>query len=118
MYRICRDGSRIEIIVPHPRSDHYLGDPTHVRPVTIPMLSLFDQRLNREWAAIGAANTPLGIILKVDFEVESAVHTLETEWQERLSSGQMSEAEIASALRQYNNVVTQTTIVWRVRKGR
>ncbi|MEI7430146.1 MAG: glycosyltransferase family 9 protein [Betaproteobacteria bacterium] len=118
IYRVCRDGARIEIIVPHPRSDHYLGDPTHVRPVTIPMLQLFDQRLNREWAAMGAANTPLGIILEVDFAVESAVHTLEPEWQQKLSSGQMSEAEMASAVAQYNNVVTQTIIVWRVRKGR
>ena len=118
MYRVCRDGARIEITVPHPRSDHYLGDPTHVRPVTLPMLNLFDQRLNREWAAIGAANTPLGIILEVDFEVESAAHVLEPEWQQKLSSGLMSEAEMASAVRQYNNVVMQTTIVWRVRKCR
>jgi Flp pilus assembly protein TadD len=118
MYRVCREGARIEIIVPHPRSDHYLGDPTHVRPVTLPMLNLFDQRLNREWAAIGAANTPLGIILGVDFEIESAAHLLEAEWQQKLSSGQMSEAEMASAVAQYNNVVVQTTIVWRVRKGR
>ena len=118
MYRICRDGSRIEIIVPHPRSDHYLGDPTHVRPVTIPMLSLFDQRLNREWAAIGAANTPLGIILEVDFEVESAVHTLEPEWQKRQALDQISEMDLLQALRQYNNVVEQTAIVWRVHKNR
>ena len=118
MYRVCREGARIEIIVPHPRSDHYLGDPTHVRPVTLPMLNLFDQRLNREWAAIGAANTPLGIILEVDFEIESAAHLLEAEWQQKLSSGQMSETEMASAIAQYNNVVIQTTIVWRVRKGR
>jgi hypothetical protein len=118
MYRVCRDAARIEIIVPHPRSDHYLGDPTHVRPVTIPMLQLFDQRLNREWVAIGAANTPLGIILEVDFEVESAAHLLEQARQEKLSSGQMSEAEMATAVSQYNNVVMQTTIVWRVRKGR
>ena len=118
MYRVCREGARIEIIVPHPRSDHYLGDPTHVRPVTLPMLNLFDQRLNREWAAIGAANTPLGIILDVDFEIESAAHLLEAEWQQKLSSGQMSETEMASAIAQYNNVVIQTTIVWRVRKGR
>ncbi|MEI7611291.1 MAG: tetratricopeptide repeat protein [Betaproteobacteria bacterium] len=118
MYRVCRDGARIEIVVPHPRSDHYLGDPTHVRPITLPMLTLFDQRLNRKWEAIGAANTPLGIILEVDFEVESAEHSLEPEWQEKLSSGQMTEAEMASAVRQFNNVVEQSTIIWRVRKGR
>lgn len=116
IYRVCRDGARIEIIVPHPRSDTFLGDPTHVRPVTGPMLSLFSQRLNREWAEMGAANTPLGIILSVDFEIESHVHTLDADWQARLSSGQVSEAEVAQAARQYNNVISQSTIVWRARK--
>ena len=118
MYRVCRAGARIEIIVPHPRHDSFLGDPTHVRPVTVQMLSLFDQRLNRQWAVVGAANTPLGIILEVDFEVESFVHALESEWQQKLSSGMITEAELAQAVRQYNNVIVQTTIVWRVHKGR
>ena len=116
MYRVCRDAARIEIIVPHPRSDTFLGDPTHVRPVTGAMLNLFSKRLNREWAEMGAANTPLGIILDVDFEIDSFVHTLEPEWQGKLSSGQLSEAEVAQAARQYNNVISQSTIVWRVRK--
>ena len=116
MYRVCRDAARIEIIVPHPRSDTFLGDPTHVRPVTGAMLNLFSKRLNREWAEMGAANTPLGIILDVDFEIDSFVHTLEPDWQGKLSSGQMSEAEVAQAARQYNNVISQSAIVWRVRK--
>lgn len=116
MYRVCRDAARIEIIVPHPRSDTFLGDPTHVRPVTGAMLNLFSKRLNREWAEMGAANTPLGIILDVDFEIDSFVHTLEPEWQGKLSSGQLSEAEVAQAARQYNNVISQSTIFWRVRK--
>ncbi len=117
MYRVCRDGARIEIIVPHPRSDAFLGDPTHVRPVTGDMLNLFNQRLNREWEKVGAANTPLGIILDVDFEIESMVHTLEPDWQRKLSSGQISEAEVSQAARQFNNVISQSTIIWRVRKA-
>jgi len=84
--------------------------------VTGAMLNLFSKRLNREWAEMGAANTPLGIILDVDFEIDSFVHTLEPDWQGKLSSGLMSEAEVAQAARQYNNVISQSTIVWRVRK--
>ena len=118
MYRVCRDGARIEIIVPHPRSDNYLGDPTHVRPVTVPMLQLFDQRLNRQWAAMGAANTPLGQICSVDFEVESREHRLGAAWQRKLDAGEISEDELHFAVLHYFNVVEQTTIVWRVHKGR
>ena len=81
------------------------------------MLNLFNQRLNREWDKVGAANTPLGIILDVDFEIESMVHTLEPDWQRKLSSKQMSEAEVSQAACQFNNVISQSTIIWRVRKA-
>lgn len=118
LYRVCRDGARIEIIVPHPRSDFYLWDPTHVRPVTVEMLGLFDKSLNREWAIQRAANTPLGIICDVDFEIESAAHMLEDYWQAKVSSGKLSQAELTQAIRQFNNVIRQSTIIWRVRKGR
>ncbi|MDR2111890.1 MAG: hypothetical protein LBQ62_02120, partial [Candidatus Accumulibacter sp.] len=115
-YRVCLDGARIEIVAPHPRSDEFLGDPTHVRPIGSDMLNMFSQRLNRECARDGAANTPLGLILGVDFEIESVVHTLNPVWQNKLSSGESSEEEIAQAARLYNNVILQSTIVWRARK--
>ena len=117
MYRVCRDGARIEIVVPHPRSDNFLGDPTHVRPVTAATLVLFDQRRNRQWAAIGAANTPLGQICEVDFELVSATDEIEPEWFQKRQKGQISEEELAFAIRHYNNVVAEIRMVWRARKG-
>ena len=116
MYRVCCDGARIEIVVPHPRSDYFLGDPTHVRPITAGVLNLFNQRLNREWAQLGVANTPLGLILDVDFEVESMKHMLHQEWQDELDSGKIDEAEVARSARLYNNVIAQSTVIWRIRK--
>ena len=35
LYRICKEGALIQISVPHPRHDHYLCDPTHVRPILV-----------------------------------------------------------------------------------
>jgi hypothetical protein len=116
MYRVCRDGARIEIIVPHPRHDSFLGDPTHVRLVTDQTLSLFDQRYNRETVEEGKANTPLGLILGVDFEIESFVLALASPWHEKLSSGQIGKEELVQAASRYNNVIEQSTFVWRVRK--
>src|SRR5262249_3713552 len=69
MYRICEPEARIHIIVPHFRHDNFFDDPTHVRAVTPLGLALFSQKLNREWIAMGAANSPLGIYLGIDFEV-------------------------------------------------
>ena len=34
-YRICVHGAIINIIVPHPRHDDFISDPTHVRPITV-----------------------------------------------------------------------------------
>ena len=39
----------IKIIVPHPRHDDFISDPTHVRPITILGLQLFDKDLNIKW---------------------------------------------------------------------
>jgi hypothetical protein len=85
--------------------------------VTGPTLNLFSQRFNRECANLDAANTPLGLILGVDFEIESVEHTLAPVWQAKLSSGELGKEEAHQAMRQYNNVVKQTTIVWRARKS-
>lgn len=118
LWRVCSDGAMIHIVVPHPRCDNFLGDPTHVRPVTPAMLNLFDQRLNREWADIGAANTPLGQILGVDFEVEASFFDLTPRWRDLQASGKISEDELWIAIREKYNVVEQIRISWRVHKRR
>lgn len=69
MYRVCRDGATIRIIVPHPRNDDFLADPTHVRAIMPLTLALFSQRRNRDWVARGCANSPLGLYHGVDFEL-------------------------------------------------
>ena len=58
LYRICKNQALIKISVPHHRHDNFISDPTHVRPVTIFGLSLFDRDLNKKWEKNGPANTP------------------------------------------------------------
>jgi hypothetical protein len=69
LYRVCEHGATIRIVVPHHRHDNFLHDPTHVRAVTSVGMSLFSQRLNREWIARGDSYSPLGIYLGIDFEL-------------------------------------------------
>ena len=45
-YRICKNNALINIHVPHPRHDDSISDPTHVRPITLLGLSLYDKALN------------------------------------------------------------------------
>ena len=47
-YRICKNQAIINIAVPHPRHDDFISDPTHVRPITVLGLSLYNKQLNDE----------------------------------------------------------------------
>ena len=49
LYRICKNQALINIAVPHPRHEAFISDPTHVRPITVLGLSLFDKDLNKKW---------------------------------------------------------------------
>ena len=47
-YRICKNQALINIAVPHPRHYHFISDPTHVRPITVLSLFLFDKAQNEK----------------------------------------------------------------------
>jgi hypothetical protein len=116
LYRVCRDGATVTVVVPDPRHDNYLADPTHVRPVTPDGLLMFSQSANREWVERGLANTPLGLYLGVDFATQSVTALLSEPWRTQLRDGKISRDAVIEAIRNYNNVVEQTTIVLKVLK--
>jgi hypothetical protein len=116
LWRICKPGAQVRIVVPHPRHDHYLNDPTHVRPITVQGLEMFSQKRNREWRKKGIPNTPLGLYLGVDFEIVSFDVLPDEPWRSRLQKGKIKPAELQEAMRLYNNVIMETTIVMRAVK--
>lgn len=73
LYRVSKPGAITHIIVPHPRHDVYLNDPTHVRPVTPDMLALFSRRIVEESAKVGKIYTPFWKYAEVDFDVPGPV---------------------------------------------
>jgi hypothetical protein len=116
LYRICAQDATIYIVVPHPRHDHFLDDPTHVRIVTPQGLDLFSKSKNREWIKRGYANSPLGLYLGVDFEIVHVKYILDPLWLEKLNSGKITETQVDEAFRNFNNVVMETRMVLRVVK--
>lgn len=110
LYRVCRDGAVVSILVPHPRHDNYLGDPTHVRPITYQSLRLFSQERNRETIAAGHSDTPLGIYLNVDFAITKLELQLDEPWLGRYNRGELPADELEHVVRSYNNVITQTAV--------
>lgn len=97
LWRVCCNSAEILIEVPHPRSDEFLGDPTHVRPITADVLALFSQRDNRTSAQLGAANTPLGMYLGVDFEIVQSELIPRQPWLQKLQRGEIDENTLREA---------------------
>jgi predicted SAM-dependent methyltransferase len=110
LYRVCRDNAMIHVIVPHPRHDDFLGDPTHVRVVTRESIDLLSQAANRQWLAMGAANTPLGLYIEVDFAIESTSYELADPWNRAFEQKTISDTDVNHAIRSFNNVIKQISL--------
>jgi hypothetical protein len=116
LYRVCRGGAEVRIAVPHFRHDFFWDDPTHVRAITPAGLAMFSKRVNREWQAAGASNTPLALYLDVDFELVSTSLKPGAAWFERHPG---TAVDLNLLLREsaiYNNLIEQYDFVLRVIK--
>jgi len=107
-YRICANGASVIIHVPHPRHDDFLGDPTHVRPITPQSFTLFNKVQNEEWLAGGvSAATPLALYIGVDFYIASLGTVLDPVYYEKYSKGELTLDEINLKARELNNVIAE-----------
>ena len=111
-YRICKNNSVIDIRVPHPRHDDFISDPSHVRPITILGLQLYDKNLNEKWEKMKAANTPLALIHGVNFLIKDVNYVLEKHYIELLDKKEIDENELRKYISKYNNVVKEMKIKW------
>lgn len=111
LYRICRHGAEVTIDVPHPRHDDFISDPTHVRPITPELLTLFSKKKNEEWARSGVANSPLAVYWDIDFEIKSLRYTLEPRYHELYHSGQIPVGQLDVMAKEKNNVIKEIQIV-------
>lgn len=116
-YRICKNNSIIDIRVPHPRHDDFISDPTHVRPITVLGLQLYDKELNETWQKNKDANTPLALIHNVNFKIKDIEYVLEKNYLEMLKNGKINQEQLQSYINKYNNVVKEMKIRWMVIKN-
>ena len=116
IYRICENGARIEINVPHPRHDNFINDPTHVRIITPELMGLFSKKNCLHWQETKAPNSPLALYLGVDFEFVSGNINVEQKYLDQLHSGQLDKDTLMDMASKYNNIATEYQIVLRVVK--
>ena len=103
LYRICKNSTIINIIVPHPRHDDFLADPTHVKPITALGLQLYDKELNLYWQKIKAANSTLALIHKVNFKIIKTTIFLTEEYHNKMQEKTLSQEQLEQHIRLYNN---------------
>lgn len=116
IYRVCKDQATIHIVVPHPRHDDFINDPTHVRAITPESIGLFSKKNNETWIKEGFSNTPLGMYLNVDLRIAKVDITPDPSWTQMLNEKKITEQELLSAAKKYNNVIKEFRIVAKVIK--
>ena len=115
-YRICKNDAIINIAVPHPRHDSFISDPTHVRPITLLSLRLYDQKLNKKWEENKVANTPLGLIHNVNFQIISVQYIVDDRYKKLINEKKIEEHHIKEYAEKYNNVIIESNFKWKAIK--
>jgi hypothetical protein len=82
-----------------------------VRPVTLDTLALFSQAFNQRTMAEGAANTPLGVMHGIDFEIARHEMVYDEPWRGRLERQEITAEQASEAARMYLNVVQEHRFV-------
>ncbi len=116
LYRVCAPGAAVRIVVPHPRHQDFLQDPTHVRPIVPEMFLHTSLAVNREWQQRGLPGTPLAMYLGIDFAIASVSLQLDPHWRRWLDADPARRAEIDQIARERNNVIQECEIVLRAEK--
>jgi hypothetical protein len=116
LYRVCAPDATVRIVVPHPRHQDFLQDPTHVRAIVPEMFLHWSLAVNREWSARGLPGTPLATYHAVDFAIVAVEQRLDPHWQRWLDADSARRAEIQQIARDRNNVIQECEIVLRAVK--
>ncbi len=116
LYRISKPNGLVEIHVPHPRHDDFLGDPAQVRPILPETLRCFDLALVEEWQAAGSPVSALAKYIGVDFETIHVEYFLDPYWMDLRVKGEIDDQSLARQVRSSANVIQWIKIVLQARK--
>jgi len=108
LYRVCKHGAIIDIIVPHPRHDTFIADPTHRRAITVLGLQLFSKKANKLSRDQKFSSSCLGEYYNIDFEILTYKYIPDFEQINILKN--MSQFDLESYSIQHNNIISEIHI--------
>lgn len=110
IYRVCKPGALVGVIVPHPRHDVFLNDPTHVRAITPDGMLCFSLKHYNKLKAQGVEGvTSYAPYLGVDFDLQEPVNYV-------LDPSVKEEDDLGVLMRERNNVVIEYRFTLKVVK--
>ena len=108
IYRVCVPGAKLGVIVPHPRHDVFLNDPTHVHAITPDGMLLFSKKHATKLRAEGVEGvTSYADYIGVDFDLQEPVNLVMDP-----RAGEVTD----EMLRTQNNLVVEYRMVLKVVK--
>ena len=66
---------------------------------------MFDKDLNEEWDKLGAANTHMALIHKVNFKIEDTKFEIENDILAKVNDGTIDQNKLKYMVKYYNNNV-------------
>ena len=69
LWRVCKPGAKVKLLLPHPRHDIFLNDPTHVNPVMPASLFGFSREHDAALQKAGITLTPFWKHFGIDFKL-------------------------------------------------
>ena len=106
LYRVCEHEAIIDIHVPHPRHDFFLGDLTHVRPITIENMRPLSKSWCNTQSYITSSWSGLAHQLDVDFEIITYEYLLDDTFKMVIQNIDSSE-QVDWMARSMNNAITE-----------
>lgn len=126
IYRVCKHGAILDIVVPHHFHDNFYSDPTHKRPITVGGMYMFCQKTNKEHIEAYGSSSGMGLKYNVnfemvwyDFEYDAFYADMVKHNKERMEKGLLSpedEFMFRRLMREANNVAVHTLIKMKVIK--
>lgn len=108
LYRVCKDGTVIDIEVPHHRHENFFGDPTHKRPITVDVLRKFSKKYNRWHIENHNSYSGFGLFLNVDFEILEYDFIIDQDYLHLVENGSFD--QINEMAKRFNNVYSDLRI--------
>ena len=75
LYRICKHGAILDIIVPHYTHTMFHDDPTHKRAITIGGMSLFSKKYCKDHVERWGSSNGIALKYDIDFEIITSKFT-------------------------------------------